>query len=206
MATSNVDVANLALRILGEPPITSFTGTQKAQVLCAQELPFSRDEVLTLHPWSIALKRATLNEYAGLENFTDFKYIYVVPPDALRIMAVRPGQNSSVITAVSGYMDNYNTTDSSAYIIEGGAIYTNAEDAYAQYISRITNPSVLPLYLVEAIAANLAKRIAYGLVQNVQVTQFASQNYFNQIQLAMQMDSRKQSATMTPGTQWAEVY
>lgn len=207
MANSSVDIANIALRLLGEPPIVSFTGTQKAQVLCAQDYPYARDEVFMVHPWSICTKRKALNEYDEEPNLTDYAYTYVVPADCLRLLAIRPTSVSSVgVTALSGYLDDFSARDSSSYLLEGGVIYSNAESAYAQYLARVENPAVLPGYLVDAIAANLAKRIAYAMTQNASVAQFAAQNYFNTLQLAMQQDARGQRNTPSPPTQWNEVF
>jgi hypothetical protein len=157
------------------------------------------------HPWGVAIKRASLSELAEAENLTDYKYVYAIPADYLRILAVRPGTTSAVVTSLSGYLED-SPEESSSYLIEEGQIYTNAEDAYAQYIRRITNPAVLPFYLVEAIGAALAKRIAYSIVQNSQVVQFVNQNYYNSLMAAMQMDARNQKNTPSASTQWTGVF
>lgn len=205
MANSNVDIANIALTILGEPPVTSLSGTQKAQTLCANALEPARREVLSYHPWTIAVVRDTLNELAEATNHTDYKYVYAMPDDVLRILAIRETQTSSAVTSLSGYLED-SPEESATYIIEAGSIFTNAENAYAQYIKDITNPAELPHYLVEAVAANVARRISFAMVQNAQVFQFATQNYYSALQQAMQLDSRGQRNTPSAPQAWEGIF
>lgn len=205
MANSNVDIANIALTILGEPPLTSLSGTQKAQTLCANNIDPARREVLSYHPWAITIARDSLNELAEAENLTDYKYVYAMPTKVLRILAIRPGSTSSLVTAETDFSE-WNRHESSSYLIESGNIYTNAEDAYAQYIKDIENPALLPNYIADAVAANLARRISFALVQNAQVYQFASQNYNNAMAQALQSDARSQSNTPSPPTAWEDIF
>lgn len=206
MATTNVDIANIALRMLGEPAIVSLDGTQRAQVLCAQEIGFARDEVIGYHPWSIAVKRKVLNELTEETNLTGYDHVYAMPSDALRILAIRPTSvAATAVVSESGYLED-SIEDGSSYLIEGGNIYTNADDAYAQYIMRVTNPSQFPQYLVDTIAANLARRIAYSLVQNPTVMQLATQSYSNAMSMALQIDSKSKTNTPSAPVQWSEVF
>lgn len=204
MATSNVDIANIALQMLGEPPITSLTGTQQAQVLCAQALPFARDEVLVYKAWSVAVTRKLLNQLEEVDNLTGYTYAYTIPPDSLRILAIKP--NETTDPAVIAESDYPSSQNGSSYVLENGMVFTNAKSAYAQYIRRIENPSALPGYLVDVIAANIARRIAFSLVQNPQFIQLANSQYANAMSYAMQMDGLQQVNTPPAPKQWSEVF
>lgn len=204
MATSSVDIANIALRILGEPPITSLTGTQTAQVLCAQALPFAKSEVFSHRPWSILIKRKTLSRLLEVENLTEYQYVYSQPADCIRFLAVRPS-NTTGVTVETTYL-NSDIEDSEPYFIEGGNIYTDVNNAYGTYIRNEENPSVLPSYLVEAVGASIAKRIAYALLQNGGIAQFATQNYYTALQFAASQDAQSQKNTVPPGKQWSKVF
>lgn len=204
MSTSNVDIANIALRMLGEPSITSLTGTQRAQVLCAQALPNARKEVLAFQPWSIAVSRKTLSKLTEEENLTDFKYVYSLPADNLRVLSVHQVSEPSVSVYVK-IEDMTHDRHGYGYIIEGGNIFTDVDNAYVRYIKDVENPASLPSYIIDAIAANIAKRISYSLVQNVQLSQSTMQMYFTALNLAMQLDGRQSVNTNNPPKQWGEI-
>lgn len=207
MATSNVDIANIALRILGEPPITSLTGTQRAQQLCSQALPQARLRVYAMHPWSSLITRRRLNELAEVENLTNFAYVYSQPSDVVRIMGIHQEANAdSGVVVKTRYYDKYDFEEEWPYVIEGGNIYTDAINAYARYIRLEENPAVLPNYLSDAIGAAIAAEIAYALTQEPRIAQFATQQYFTSLQLAMQLDARSQSGTDQPPQQWDKVF
>jgi len=205
MATSNVDIANIALRILGEPPITSLTGTQKAQTLSAQAIDPAREEVFMMHPWSTLITRKALSQLASPSNFTEFSYVYSQPSDSIRILHIRP-QNTTGVNVETSYFNPQGVEDGEPYIIESGNIYTDVNDAYATYIRLETNPAVLPNYLIDAIGAAIAKRIAYSLVQNVQVSQYANQYYYTALQFALQMDAKSQRNTVAPPRQISRLF
>lgn len=207
MATSNVDIANIALRILGEPPITSLTGTQRAQTLCSQALPLARDEVFSVHPWSSLISRTLLSELEDVDNFTNYQYVYSQPADVIRMLSIHQQESTTNgVVVKTRYFERFHNEETFPYIIESGNIYTDAKSAYARYIRREENPSVLPNYLVEAIGAAIAKNISFALVQNSNVVQFASQRYYEAMQLAMQLDGRSQSGTQEPPKQWENVF
>lgn len=203
MATNNVDIANIALQSLGEPPITSLDGTQRAQKLCSQALPFARDEVLAYHPWAVAVTRTALNELAEQENLTSYDHAYAMPGDVLRIIRVAPGNSDTTVTAEVDYMSDHES--SSAYIIEENVIYTNADSAVATYIKRIENPAAYPPYLVEAIAANIAKRIAFALTQNQGLFQTAMAYYSMALNNARQIDGYGRSNKPDAPEQWEDL-
>lgn len=205
MANSNVDIANIALTSLGEPAITSLSGTQKSQVLCSNNLEPARQEVLGYHPWSVAVYREELTELEEIDNYTQYDHAYSMPLDVIRILAIRPTESSSLVTAETDFAEGARE-ESNSYIIEGGIIYTNADSPYVQFIKDLTNPADLPSYLVDAVAANLAKRIAFSLVQNAQIYQVAAQAYNTAMMMALQMDAKSQRNTPSPPDQWENLF
>jgi hypothetical protein len=62
MATStDVNICNMALTLLGAATITSLSDQNKEARRCSQELDNVRRQVLRSHPWRCAKKRATLS-------------------------------------------------------------------------------------------------------------------------------------------------
>lgn len=191
MAATNVDIVNLALTYLGEPAIVSLSGSQKAQVLSAN-YDQARDEALSYHPWTFATRRVSLNEVVD-DNETSYAHVYSLPADMLRALEL----NQTNIDGDHGWDD---------YIIEGSRLYSDANPAVLRYIRSIDNPAFFPPFFVEAIAANLARKIANALVQSPQVSAQMNQLYYTQLVQAMQMDSRQGSGTPQPIEQWSEVF
>lgn len=191
MATTNVEIVNLALTYLGEPAIVSLSGSQKAQVLAAN-YDQARDEALSYHSWSFATRRVSLNEVVD-DNETDYTYVYSLPPDMLRALELNPTN----IDGDHGWDD---------YIIEGSRLYSDANPAVLRYIRTIENPTFFPPFFIEAIASNLARKIANALIQSPQVSMQMNQLYYTQLIQAMQMDSKQASGTQQPVEQWSEVF
>jgi hypothetical protein len=63
MATSEVDVCNTALALLGGKPIVALGEASDRARLCTQFYPKARDYVLKAHKWSFAIQRAVLLAY-----------------------------------------------------------------------------------------------------------------------------------------------
>lgn len=212
MALSDVDIANRALTLLGEPPITSLTGSNKAQVLCSQNYESARDEVISSHPWAAAVKRAALVQYADPTNYTMYSYVYAYPSDCLRMIRIIPEVDTDTydryVMYLRTHLDEVNDIEEDAYgfVIEGNDIYTNAPNAIAVYIRQVTDPNDFAPYLVEAISANLARKIAYSLTQSSALLKAAKESYFTAYALAMRHDSMQRTHRPNPPTQWEDLH
>ncbi len=58
--TSNVDICNSALNMVGASIITSLTEDSKAARVCNQRFTFVRDAVMRAHPWNCLIRRVKL--------------------------------------------------------------------------------------------------------------------------------------------------
>lgn len=71
MSYSKTNIANIALRLLGQARITDIdTDTTNAGLQIADALPLARQEVLRSHPWNFAAKRIYLGENWLLQSET----------------------------------------------------------------------------------------------------------------------------------------
>jgi hypothetical protein len=115
--TTETDVVNLALTLLGESRIDSLTdGSKPAQDASAIFVPV-RDELMSRYNWTFAMKRgqAALNAEApafGFANAFDF------PSDCLRV--VRPGARYQ-----GPDLTDYRNGPSEEYTVEGRQILTD---------------------------------------------------------------------------------
>jgi hypothetical protein len=86
MATSDTDIVNAALILLGSRPIVDLNaGTDDITLTCRTLYDQARDWVLAEHPWNSCVKFVTLSKTATVSNtFYDFQYLY--PADAVRVL------------------------------------------------------------------------------------------------------------------------
>ena len=150
--TSNVDICNSALNMVGASIITSLTEDSKAARVCNQRYTFVRDAVFRAHPWNCLIKRVKLGQDATAPVYK-FAYRYSLPSDpyCLRVLTISDDGNEE--------------RRDIAYKVEGNRyLLTDERTVYIQYISRDEDPNQYDFLLIEAIAARMASDIAYPLV------------------------------------------
>lgn len=144
---SEVQICNMALLEFGDTTITALTEETKEARACKVLYPILRDQLLYIHPWNFALKRADIS--AALTDTPDFEwdYAYTLPtdPPCLRVWEL------------------YGTTNE--WVVENGLFLTNQdEEIYIRYIAQITetgrfNPAFVTC-LSKLLAAMLAPKLA----------------------------------------------
>ena len=150
--TSNVDICNSALNMLGSSIITSLTEDSKAARVCNQRYTFVRAATFRAHPWNCLIRRKKLAQDATTPVYK-YAYRYPLPtnPYCLRVLTVSDDGNEErrdIDFKIEG--NRYLLTDQSAI--------------YIQYISRDEDPQQYDFLLIEAVSARLAADIAYALV------------------------------------------
>ncbi len=144
MATSEVDICNSALNLIGASTILALTEDSKVGRICNQRYPHVRDSVFRSHPWNCLIKRTALPADANSPEW-EFAYAYTLPADCLRVLKLE-------------YLD-------SVYQVEGRKIVTDeSAPLKIQYVSLITDPMQYDQLLVEAIASRLASDISYPII------------------------------------------
>jgi hypothetical protein len=150
--TSNVDICNSALNMVGASIITSLTEDTKAARVCNQRYPFVRDAVFRAHPWNCLIRRVKLGRDATAPAYK-YAYRYTLPSDpyCLRVLTISDDGD-----------DERRDID---YKVEGNRfLLTDQGAVYIQYISRDEDPNQYDVLLTEALAARMASDIAYPLV------------------------------------------
>lgn len=174
--TSDTDICNIALDILGADPITSLEDDGKSGRLCKRNFALVRDAVLRAYPWNCARERTTLPALATAPAF-GFAFAYQQPSDCLRV---------------------WRLTDA----IEQGGIKWRAEsrkiltDVGAplpiHYIRAITDASQFDPILVQAIAARLASTIGFALTGLTAAVSNAAGLYTGSKLEAQKIDAQEQ--------------
>lgn len=113
---SEVDICNIALQHLKQPPITSIDpASTTAEERCALNYHQVRQETLRSHAWNFAMKRVQLSPDLDNTPLFGFTHAYALPSDWLRYI----GRYDDLGTRVSE--DDYD--------IEGRYLLLNGEDS-----------------------------------------------------------------------------
>lgn len=139
MPLTDLDLANAALSLLGEPPLASFTDDRKAARVLEARIPSVRDALMRSHPWNWAVSRATLAELVAEPPF-GFARGFALPIDYLRLLAFNDHCDTFAIERLDGKR----------------ALLTDASAAELLYIARVENPALWDPLFFEALAAALA--------------------------------------------------
>ena len=141
--SSEVDICNTALNMIGASNIISLTEDSKSARLCNQRYEPTRDAVFRAHPWNCLIKRVELSADTVAPAF-EWSYAYTLPSDCLRVLQEQ-------------YLD-------SIFKVEGRKVVTNDSTFNLVYIARITDPNEYDRLLEDALAQRLAAEMAYPLV------------------------------------------
>jgi hypothetical protein len=147
MAASETDIANEALGRLGISPIMDLSDATKQAQFANRFYAQTRDEVLTSHPWSFAISRATLAQLTANPDF-EWLYRYQLPTDCLRLLKLNGYEVGEI---------------RETYVVEGNTVLTDAEQAEIRYIARITDVTLFPPLFIEALAIKLASKLSAPL-------------------------------------------
>ena len=147
MATSVVDICNIALTRLGEDRIVSLNDSAERAILCNLNYPYARDRALRAFEWSCAIERATLSRLATDPITTDWDHQYQLPNDCLRVL-------------------NMPNVPAATWEISQRYLLTSEDTVVIRYIKRLLDPAMYDAQLVYAVAFRVGADIAYKLTHN----------------------------------------
>lgn len=151
---SETGIVNVALRMIGQQPITSLTdGTPSANAAndIYEEL---RDDILRSHPWNFATKRQKLARSVTVPVF-GFDYAYPLPSDWLRTISVH--DNDAGVGTVVCQEEQIGDT---------GAIVASVENLYLRYIARVTDPNIMAADFRRVFECGLARDLSVVLASS----------------------------------------
>ena len=158
MPTSDTEVVNESLTLLGETAITVLTeNTDRARTMNRLYLP-ALDQALRSHDWNFARMRAMLARVAAVPEF-GYSFMYQLPqnPLCLRVLTTN-------LTATEAWeIETFITADGSA---EYRVIVTDATALEIRYIARVEAPTLWDPLFADAFVHELARRAAYPITRN----------------------------------------
>jgi hypothetical protein len=152
---SEVDICNLGLAHFGQdasidsidPPDTSAEAEHAARFY-----PIARDELLEMHPWSFAKKRATLAEL--INDRSDWTYRYAVPTGCIKPRIVLP----------AGYGDE--EVEGEGFDWEQGSIYTDVPNAILVFTFKVTDPTKFTPMFTTALSWRVAAYMSGPIIKD----------------------------------------
>lgn len=155
MATTETDIANLALSEIGSKLINSIDsdGSSEARI-CRLHFAPVRDGLLRNHGWNFATRRASLSLLAEVP-LSDWQAAWQMPLDCVRHLRVSTGD-----AMISGQ----------DFSIEGRKLLTRGCQAVSiVYVSNAAPVAEWDSLFVEAMTVLLASRVAGPLTQSPQL-------------------------------------
>lgn len=184
-----VEVANVALGMIGEAPITSFGDDLDTARSVNLRFPSVRDAVLRAHYWNFAKARTELAQLASNPPF-GYDRQFQLPADWLRMVAVNPDRHGPSVRAPD-------------YKIEGLKLLLNgAEKAEIIYIRRETVINNWDALATEAFAARLASELAISVTQNRTLAEQLFRQYEMKLAEARSADAMDEPAQQIESDEW----
>lgn len=151
--STDVEICNMALSLIGQSAISSLAGTDNVSKTCNVHFNQAKNWVLMQRQWRDATKRASLATPDGTPEY-GWDHYYDEPATALRILDVRANQLED---------DSENTT---RWVSEQGRILTDIGDGIkVKYLDAIA-ATALPTHVVDVVALELARRICIPITNS----------------------------------------
>ena len=168
--SSDVDICNSALNMIGASNISALTEDSKTARICNQRYTLIRDAVFRSHPWNSLIRRVSLSADSDTPEF-DFSYQFTLPTDpyCLRVLSLQ--DNDTVHT------------------IEGRKLLCNESTVKLKYVARIVDTNEYDQLLIETLSARLAADISFALVNSTSLTKQMQEMYDSKIREARFVDA-----------------
>lgn len=153
MPTSQIAICNKALSHLGiSTEIQDITEASKEARACARFYSDVIETSLRDYPWGFASVLASLGAPVTIATNKEWYYSYRMPPDCLTLIRLLSGSRIDT--------EDSRVPFKKAHDSQGTIILTDLTDAYAEYTSTVTDPSLFPADFADAAALLLAGMIA----------------------------------------------
>jgi len=157
MASSSVDVCNIALKRLGVEAIVNLTDDTDRASACNAIYLDTVKRIQREHPWNCCQVRVPLSLLSAAPAFGyGFQFTYPTKPLCLRVNATDPPDAE---------WDVENTIDGNGDFT-GKVIVTNESQLSIRYTALLEDVSKWDVSLVEAVAADLCAQLAGPLVES----------------------------------------
>lgn len=187
MASSVVELCNMALNALGQESILELSDDSKQARACNERYATARDAVLREHLWNCATKRAVLTKLSNAPVW-GFANAFQIPADFIRFTS----------------LDDLTFK----YRIEGGddgrVLVTDEGTVNLRYVFRLENVPQMDEGLKATIAARLAYELAFKLTSNMVLARSLFAVYKDKIAGAQLQDSQESPVEPLENRSWVD--
>jgi hypothetical protein len=167
MASSAVEVCNLALVSLGANTINDLTEDSTEAKVCNVFWDTTRRKTLRSHPWNFAIRRVELARELATPTY-GYQYQYVLPADCLKVHDVNENRD---------------------FRIENRRIVTNESTCFIRYVADVEDVSVWDDAFVDVVAAHLRYDLAYTITTSNTSVNAAWEYYQEKLRIAKAIDA-----------------
>lgn len=190
--SSETDVANVALRLIGQTPITNRTDGSPNGNIIDDLFDDVRDDLLRYNPWNFATKRAELAKSATLPAF-EFDFAYPLPADWIRTLSVH--SNDAGHGAVFHRMELINNQK---------AILVSSDQLFVRYIYREKDPNVWSADFRRAVSLAIARDLAVPVASSNTLQEQISKQFEKAMNRARSNDAMGASPEQRPRGSWVD--
>lgn len=190
--TTKVDVINMTLSMLGQPPMATPADNNTWVKRINAQYPASTKAVLECHPWNFPAVWVALERLAETSTASQWTYAYNKPSDCLRMNLVNDDGNPDNVTF-------------DAYEDSGGKVYADADAIYLFYISSKwqTKEGSWPELFARAVAADIADIVSPIATKNLNKNMSASARGRSFLKRAKSWDASQKPFRELPHGTWS---
>lgn len=190
MASSETDIVNVGLILLGQPTILRLDDDNDVARPANALWPDVRDAVLSEHPWNRCTKILTLSKTPRNPGWVtterSYSYEYLYPADCLRILEPE---------------DDLAKWEAGVSTTGEAVIWSDTDGLTVKYIFRNTNVSQYSSWLSLAMSKRMAAELALPITQSLSKANAMMTAYQMHLSRAKGMDGQEQSPVVfTPTT------
>ncbi len=186
MATSEVEICNDALILLGADKISSLSDNSREAVLCNEQYAKVRNQLMGSHPWNFATYRTELAADAVLPvGYWKWTYAHSLGSDVLRVLRTE--------------------TEEEEWVVEGRKLFANYSPVKIEFIKLITDTSKYPIFFEEALAHKLAQRLCYAITQSNSFLESVRKDAEQALREARSYDAQEKSLQRVEAEDWINI-
>lgn len=195
--TSQLDLYNGALRILGERKLASLSENREPRRLLDEAWASGASEgqvrlCLEMGQWTFATRTVQLDYSPSVSPDFGYRYAFDFPEDWVRTIGV--------------YSDSNCIQPLLQYVAERRYWYAPQQTIYVQYVSSHStyggDMSLWPELFIQTVQAALAMEIAGNLTQSEGKVQKAEKAWAKALSLTKSNDAMERPTTFTPPGSW----
>lgn len=187
-ASTEVEIVNDALILLGNERITALSDDNKRARIMKDLYPIKRDWLLSAHPWNFALERSPELASTGTAANFEYTYVYPLPLDCIRVLNIDEPFDQET-----------------KWKVEGRNLLANVNPLKIRFIRRETDVSRFSEMFEQCLAALLAKDTSYAFTQSASLQARLQDHYDRVLRQARAYDAQEGSVDVVVTTDFTLV-